>query len=286
MKQFICFTALIFLLSSCIKNNEAPSWLEVNDWTLQHNPNALFPEGEMTHNFTDAWVFVNGSVIGVFEVPFKIPILVNGNATIRLYPTVRNNGISATKKIYPFVEYYEVSANLQKNEVFTINPTTRYQSNVNFWVEDFEDVTTKIENDVNSNVNFTLGSDATILKWGNFYGQVNLTASDSTWTAYTSDMYLPKGKEVYLEIDYYNTNTLITGLIGISSTAIKNNQNIQLNPQNPATVTWKKIYIDLKELVSNIPDAEYFKQSFQAIIDSGDSEGFIMLDNIKVVHFK
>lgn len=285
MKQFVCFTALIFLLSSCIKNNEAPSWLEVNDWTLQHNPNALFPEGEMTHNFTDAWVFVNGSVIGVFEVPFKIPILVNGNATIRLYPTVRNNGISATKKIYPFVEYYEVSANLQKNEVFTINPTTRYQSNVNFWVEDFEDVTTKIENDVNSNVNFTLGSDATILKWGNFYGQVNLTASDSTWTAYTSDMYLPKGKEVYLEIDYYNTNTLITGLIGISSTAIKNNQNIQLNPQNPATVTWKKIYIDLKELVSNIPDAEYFKQSFQAIIDSGDSEGFIMLDNIKVVHF-
>jgi hypothetical protein len=286
MKQFVRFSVLIFLLSSCIKNNEDPAWIEVNSWTLQHNPNALFPEGEMTHNFTDAWVYVNGKVIGVFEVPFKIPVLVHGNATIRLYPTVRNNGISATKKIYPFVEYYEVNKDLQKNEVFTINPTTRYQSSVNFWVEDFEDVTTKIENDVNSNVNFTLGHDATILKWGNFYGQVNLTASDSTWIAYTNDnMYLPKGKEVYLEIDYYNTNALITGLIGISSTSIKNNQNIQLNAQNPASVKWKKIYIDLKELVSNLSTAEYYKQSFQAIIDSGDSEGFIMLDNIKVVHF-
>ena len=59
-------------------------------------------------------------------------------------------------------------------------------------------------------------------------------------------------------------------------------------PQNRLfenAVRWKKMYIDLKELVSNSYDAAYFKQSFQAILDHGDSEGFVVLDNIKVVHF-
>ena len=40
---------------------------------------------------------------GIFEVPFKIPILKSGSVSIKVYPVVKNNGISATKKIYPFL---------------------------------------------------------------------------------------------------------------------------------------------------------------------------------------
>ncbi len=286
MRNIFSYTFLLFVLSSCIKNNPNPVWIEIGTWTLNKNPNATYYQGEMTHNFSDAWIFINGKVIGVFELPVKIPVLVSGEATVRLYPAIRNNGISATKKIYPFVDFYELKTTLNPSQTIQIQPTTKYHDDVQFWVEEFEDVITKIENDANSAVNLTLGSDPNILKWGNFYGQVNLSSTDSTWIAFTSgEMYLPKGKEVYLEIDYYNTNSLITGLLSISSTSIKNNQNIQLNSQNPDEVKWKKIYIDLKELVSNSSSAEYFKQSFQAMIDQNNSEGFIMLDNIKVVHF-
>ena len=123
-----------------------------------------------------------------------------------------------------------------------------------------------------------------------FYGFVNLNETDSTWVAYTNfesvnEANLPRGEEVYLEIDYYNTNNVVTGLLWISSSSIKNNTNYQLNDQDPSSVKWKKIYIDLKELVSNSPAGSYFEQSFQAILDKDDTEGLIVIDNIKVVHF-
>jgi len=285
--RYLLFCAIsLFILSSCVKNNPDSAWLEVNQWTLETNPNSQYPTGELTHNFTDAWVFINGKVIGVFEVPFKIPVLMTGNVNIKIYPTVRNNGISATKKIFPFVEVYEINADLVANQTLTLNPTTRYFDAAQFWVEDFEDAAIKIENDPNSLSSLIAGNDPVILKWGNFYGQVNLNAIDSTWVGYTAgEMYLPTFADVYLEIDYYNTNSVTTGLLAISSSSIKNNDNIQLNSQDPTEVKWKKIYIDLKELVSSSSSAAYFKQSFKAGLDSGDSDGLIIMDNIKVVYF-
>lgn len=285
MKQFFFISVIFLIFSSCVKNNPDPSWIEVTEWTLMSNPNSLNDPGALTHNFSDAYVLVNDKVIGIFEVPFKIPVLTSGNVNIKVYPVIRNNGISATKKIYPFAEGYEVNLELIQNQTVTINPTTQYFSNLQFWLEDFEDAAVKIENDPNSMTVIMTGNDPAILSWGNFYGLVNLNTVDSTWVAYTDDMYLPRNKEVYLEIDYYNTNALTTGVIGISSSSIVNNANIQLNKQDPSTVKWKKIYIDLKEIISGSTEAEYFKQSFQAVIDSGESDGQIILDNIKVVYF-
>lgn len=287
MKKLLLFAGLILFLSSCVKNNPAPSWIQVNKWTLVANADLSGVEGELTHNFTDAWVYVNDELIGVFEVPFKIPVLKSGNCNIKIYPTVRNNGISATKKIYPFVEHYEINADLVQNEILTINPVTKYKSGLDFWIEDFEDAAPKFTSDPNSASDMISGSDPNILQWGNFYGVVQLNAIDSTWIAYTQNDFInwPRGQELYLEVDYFSTNDLVTGVIGISATEVKNNINYQINRQDPATVKWKKIYIEMKEIVGNSPSAEYFKVSLQAGLDPGDANGFIILDNIKVVHF-
>jgi hypothetical protein len=285
MKQLLYLFLGMIVLSSCVKNNPDPSWLEVNKWTLEENSNSEYPTGEMTHNFSDAWVYIDDELVGVFEVPFKIPILKSGNVNIKIYPAIRNNGISATKKMYPFVELYEVNSTLVQNETLTLNPVTRYKSSVFFWLEDFEDAAIKIQDDPNSQANIFTGNDPSILEWGNFYGLVELTESDSTWVAYTDDMNLPRGQEVYLEIDYHNSNDLVTGVLAISPSGTINNQNIQLNGQEPSSVIWKKIYIDLKEIVSNSDNSAYFKQTFQAILDGGDTSGNIIIDNVKVVHF-
>lgn len=273
------------MLTSCTKNNPDPSWLEVNEWTLLQNANSQYPTGELTHNFTDAWVLVDDKIIGVFEVPFKIPILRSGKVNIKIIPAIRNNGIAATKKIYPFVERYEINTELVQNETLILNPTTQYVNVTKFWLEDFEDASLKIQNDPNSAASILKGNDPLILSWGNYYGIVNLTPTDSTWVGYTDDMYLPKGEEVYLEIDYYNTKSLITGVLAISPSGVFNNTNVMLNLQDPATVKWKKIYIDLKEIISNSASGAYFKQSFEAEIGSDLTDGFVILDNIKVVHF-
>jgi len=291
MFRFSFFTgfSLLFMASSCLKNNPEPAYLEVTQWTLQNNVALSGDEGELTHNFSEAWVYIDDEIVGVFEVPFKIPILKFGDVNIKIYPAIKNNGISATKKVYPFMEVFEVNATLTANQTLTLNPITRYNNLTNFWVEDFEDpLNLSIVVDQNTSAILTTPTDNQDLQWfnGNFYGRIKLNATDSSWIASTNEQLLiPKNRDAYLEIDYFNTNSLLTGVLWVSPNSITDNPHIQLNAQKAETVKWKKIYIDLKELIGNSPSGSNILQSLKARLDEGETETEIRLDNIKVVYF-
>ena len=289
--NLVRFIVLVFfglsLLFSCVKNNPDPAWLRVNDWDLVANVALSGEEGELTEKITNAKVYVNDELIGIFETPFRIPLLTSGESVVRLDPVVINNGISATKKVYPFTNYYIETVNLIKNDTVVISPVTSYKSNANFWIEDFEDINISIENDPNTSLaNLVLSNESLNSFNGNYYGKVELTDSDSTWVAYTLDqLVIPKGVDSYLEIDYYNTNDVYQGLISLSPSGQSNNVNIRMNAQKPESVIWKKIYIELRELVTASPNQSTFLQSFQANLDVDDTEGLIYFDNIKVIWF-
>ena len=55
--------------------------------------------------------------------------------------------------------------------------------------------------------------------------------------------------------------------------------------QDESTVQWKKIYIELKTIVSGSTSADYFEHSFEAILGEGKTSTQINIDNIKVVYF-
>jgi len=286
--RFIVFVFIVLpLLFSCVKNNPDPSWLRVNDWDLVANIALSGEEGELTEKITNAKVYVNDELIGIFETPFRIPLLSSGESVIRLDPVVINNGISATKKVYPFTNFYQETVTLVQNDTVVISPVTSYRTNVNFWIEDFEDINISIENDPNTSLaNLILSNESLNAFNGNYYGKVMLNESDSTWVAYTLDQLpIPKGVDSYLEIDYYNTNDVYQGLIYVSPSGIQDNVNIRMNAQAPESAVWKKMYIELRELVTASPIQSTFLQSFQANLDAGDTEGLICLDNIKVIWF-
>lgn len=287
MTKRVLFGLLGVLLIACVKNNPDPAWIEIEKWTLVQNANAENNLGVLTHNFTDASVYVNDELLGIFELPVKLPILNRtGNAQIKIYPVVLNNGISATKKAYPFMEPHIVYVDLKQNETAKITPFTRYYQETYAWIEDFEDASVKIETDPASAVTLQKGNDPSILKYGNYYGFANLSTDAATLVAYTTGkLPLPKGKEVYLEIDYRSTNSLITGLLEISSTKVENHINIQLNKQDPSTVVWKKIYIDLREIITATPAASYYEVSFESYLDEGLSSSQVVIDNVKLVYF-
>lgn len=285
MKKLLYILLASTLLTACIKNNPDPSWLEVNKWQLLDNSN--ISEGELTENFSDVQVFVDGKLIGIFEAPFKIPLLIEGVKNVRLYPVIRNNGISATKKVYPFVESYEIDVEFVKNSVVTINPTTYYSNNSKFWIEDFEDASVQIKNDVNYPASISMESDPSIIQSfnGNFFGRVNLTTTNNHWIATTDQKFNLESGEIYLEIDYHNTNSVITGLIAHETNSDKNNINIQLNAQDASSIVWKKIYIELGELVLNSTSANSFDLYFEGLLPDELSSSQINIDNIKLVHF-
>jgi hypothetical protein len=276
---------ILFISGSCVKNNPIPAWIEVNAWTLESNPLATEDIGELTHNFSDAWVYVDGKLLGVFELPFKVPVLDWGNKEIKLLPTVRNNGISATKKTYPFVDRYTINVDLVSGETVTINPVTRYYATTKAWIENFETSAIEMDDDPTSMTNFQVENNSSISQWGK-YAHVQVNSLDSLWVGYTTGhITLPRGQEVYLEIDYMNSNSLLTGLLAISPSSVVNNTNILLTKQIETPLKWKKIYIDLKELVSYSTEAAYFDISLKALYDSELGNGDVYIDNIKLVYF-
>jgi len=290
MKHVALLFCCAILLSACVRNNPKPIWLSIDNWVLEANPQAIDDAGQLSQNLSEVWVYVDNKVIGVFELPCKIPVLASGSGIkVQLFPAIRNNGISATKKIYPFLEPVVMNMDLVEGETYEITPVTRYYSTVKFWIEDFGSPSqVKIDTDNLSNASLVLDNDPMIaMSVGNDYGHIHLTASDSLWIGYTNEnTVLPKsGSEVYMEIDYRNSNSVLTGVIAVSSSGIKDNPNISLNAQDASSMKWKKIYIDLKEIVSFSTSAEYFKQYFRALLDEGNSQGDIYIDNIKLVHF-
>jgi hypothetical protein len=289
MKYLYIFVLLSFGLSSCVKNNPLPVYLEINKWVLNSNPGSgVLPNtnpGILTQNFSDVWVYIDGKIIGVFEVPCKIPVLVSGSCKITLYPAIKNNGISATKKIYPFVEPFETTLELVSGDTYTFNPTTRYFANTQFWIEDFDQSSVKIETDQSaSNATLAVESNSSVGPWGN-YGHIALTSSDSLWVGLTNEfLYLPKsGAEVYMEVDYKNTSSILTGLISYASGVPTDHPNVSMNAQT-SDVKWKKIYIDLKDIVSNTASANNYKAYLRTLLDAGLSSGDVYIDNIKIVH--
>ncbi len=287
MKKFLLILPLLATLLSCIKNNPNPAWLEINAWTLEANSILNSTEGALTSNFTDAWVYVNGNLIGTFELPVKVPVIAEGSAVITIFPAILNNGISATKKIYPFVEKYELSTTLTPNGKIEIDPVTRYKSNLKFWINDFESPDIGFTSDPNTSmVDMIAESDPQYVQWGSSYGIIKLSTEDTYYAGYTTlSKALPKGQDVYLEIDYRNQNDLVTGVIELGPQNIQNHPNIQLNDQQIGCEVWKKIYIDLREIVSGTPQGESYKISLEATLEAGGIPRNILLDNVKVVYF-
>lgn len=290
MKKLALIAIVATILAGCVRNNPDPAWLEVTEWTFESNAiGVVGDEGILTHNFTDAWVFIDNKFIGVFEVPFKIPVLVSGESEIKLYPTIRNNGISATKKIYPYADPYIISANLVQNQTLTVNPVTRYKDNTIIRLWDFDDPgNLQIEAGQNSNTTLIFDNDPMVMTSinGSGYGHVNFTNSMNQWQATSLELSdVPQQQaEVYLEIDYYNTVPIVTGVIAVEPSAVTGNVNVQINSQDEAEIEWKKIYLDLKTIVSGYPNAYAYRLSFDAILPDSLQTGYINIDNMKLVH--
>ncbi len=295
MKSIFSLLFISLVILGCTKNNQDPAWIEIAEWDLQSNPSSVNDPGILTSNFSDAWIYLDGDLVGVFELPVKLPIIKDGAHTFKIYPAIQNNGISATKKIYPFVEPYEVIVELVQNEITYLAPTTRYYANLKYWIEDFEDASLKIVDGPSAIASLEKISSSPILDPqinGNYFGRISLDATNYFWAGSTIannngqlNMNLPRGREVYLEIDYYNTNRITTGVLAINNDgSITDNTYIRLNPQTE-NIKWKKIYLDLREIVSASTSANYFEFSFQSLLDTDESFGEVNIDNIKAVYF-
>ena len=182
------------------------------------------------------------------------------------------------------MEQYEGTRTLIKGDTITMNPTTQYYEDLNFLIEDFESPSIQFDYANVSDMQIQRADDPSINQWGSYYGSITLNNTDSLFSGVTTfGEALPKqGAEVYLELDYMNSNSMLTGVVSYGNGTYHEDPNIQLNPQDDPE--WKHIYIDLKEIISFRTESPFADMNFTAILDELDTQKFIYLDNIKVIY--
>ncbi len=274
------FIIILCILSSCGKESEKASFLSIQNFSFvdPESPSLWFDE-----NITDAWVTVNGNFIGAFETPSNIPILELEESTndIRISPGIKENGISGSRIIYPFYNFYEITESINTGETKIIYPETSYQEEVNFkfLTQGKFELGNMFEATENSDtIPFTqneevfegLKSCALCIDDTNQSFQV-ITIDNFSFDEFPA--------YVFLEMNFKSSINFKIGLV-------KNEdlQNKAEHMQIYKSENWKKIYLNLSQLIiPNISNSS-FQIYFESNMLDNNLEGCVYLDNIKVVY--
>ena len=268
----ITYLVILLMISACQKEegNTIPAYLKIDTIALDEN--------NTTTNITDAWVYINDQLQGVYELPAKFPVLENDHQTLRIKAGIKSNGIASSRIAYPFYASFMDTVIFTPNQTITVNPTVIYLEGAHFYLEDFEGVGVNLET--------TIISDTILLELtdmlGNQYGGGVLNDSLITFEIATDELLdLPQaGSPVFLELDYKcNTEFLVGVYINFPQSVLQKDL-LWINPKND----WNKIYINLTSTISEGVGAESFKVFIGMKRDFSLDKNELYFDNIKVVY--
>ncbi|MCF8231234.1 MAG: hypothetical protein K9J27_03515 [Bacteroidales bacterium] len=272
----------IFVIAGCDKDDKGqkiPSYIHIDSISLHGNE--YFSEGSLSHKITDAWVYVNNHLIGVFELPATFPVLDEGKNDVMIRAGIKMNGISSTRIPYPFFSDYDTSGvMLEKEKITTLMPSVQYHDSTKIpWRENFDNSELKLK-PKDSDTNILIDNAAPFEGSGS--GKVVLEGKKRIFEAISDTTYqFPRGEAVFLEMNFKTNIEVKTGIYALTSTGDQQRPIVVLNP----TDHWKKIYINLTNSIGNAYPARNFRIFLSILRKENEPEAKVYLDNLKVIHF-
>ena len=272
----ITYLLILLVFASCQKEDAVgiPAYIKIE--------NIYLGENDSNSTITDAWVYVNGQLQGVYELPAKFPVLEEGNANIKVYAGIKNNGIASDRVIYPFYSSDTTNKVLTINASTEIYPTVNIKENIDGQFDDFDN-------------GYSFNSDTCfkVLSGGPYgkYGSLSLSDSDSILITEINYQDFPlsfenvpqQGSPTYLELDYKSNTTFLLGMyINSPNSPTIEKGLLWINPKEE----WNKIYIDLTQTVSEAIGAETFSIFIKMQRDSNLDENKLDFDNIRIIHYE
>lgn len=139
----------VLICVSCQKfdnKQEIPAYIKIDKFNLSTQE---VLEGANSTSISDAWVYVDEKLLGVYELPAKIPVLENGLHRLRICPGVKFNGNSDLRGIYPlYTQYDNREADLKIDGILECTPNIEYEKNI----------------DIEFNESFENGNNGTLMK--------------------------------------------------------------------------------------------------------------------------
>lgn len=293
LKNLYLIVILIFLLScnAIDKEETIPSYIFIEKIDLEVNSDGS--QGTNAHDIKDAWILVNGSLAGVFELPCKVPVLSQGKTEITIIAGIKVNGQSNNRKFYPFYDTCLKIVNLKPAQIDTIKAKVKYKPAVKFvWKEDFEDMAVSLEKTgITRTVDTMLitGNPNEVYDYGKignkYSGKVDFRGKRGTFENSSITIFdFPRSTtEIYMEVNYKSDVPIQFGLYPTSGSTIDIGIPVYMSYSNPDE--WKKAYIRLSPDVNSSYNAGKKFRIFINAVNSEDKNAVILIDNIKVLHF-
>ena len=276
--------ALLAILVGCDVINPAdpvPAYIYIEDLPLSVQPG----EGTASEQITEAWFYANGDFLGAYSFPALIPVIAAGPTDILIFPGIRVNGISSTPDIYPFFRRYEETLDLTPVATDTLNPQTAYLADLDFaLIEGFETSNLFID-DLDSDPETGLQQTDEDVFEGARSGRMVLSSEHALVEVASLPILtdLPTNSSpVFLELNYRNNTEFSVGLVGHQTGIGPTRYTLLFVRQREE---WSKIYVDLTEALF-LSQLEGYQILIRAVHDPDNAESFVLLDNIKLVHFR
>ncbi len=267
------------LLAACKKEGAIPAYIRVAP------PVVVADAGqEASSKITDLWVYVNDQPAGVWQPGRRIPLVANGNSTIKLVAGVRRNGITDNRIQYPFYATWQQQVHLVPEQTTTLAPEFQYFTNLNYWLADLN--TGQRFDTLNCSATMQLvPSDSTLVDQGAQYGRIVLDTDHTIYRGVSSgDAFTTTGGAAFLEMDYRSDTRLLVGVRYLAAGAQYEVAYVYALPTKQAdgSMPWNKIYVDLAE-PWNVPGALDKRFFIKAELEAGATSGLVEVDNIKLV---
>ncbi len=289
---FSVLLLLALLQAACStfdKQEPIPSYIRITGIDLKTPTDNS--QGSSSSNITDAWVYINDNLQGVYPMPSKFPVLLTGSAKLSIRSGIVQNGIDATRIDYPFYNAWDTTIELKEKEILSLKPRINgYRSGTVFHLnEGFEGLGLNFEKTSSSINDIYKTSNPTIIFEGNNCGKFEILSGSVDVTIATTNYYnLPKqGASVFLELNYNINQDMEVGVFAQDGAQIKQSSvlGLRASTNSNGEIIWKKVYIDLTQAISNEVFATGYKIYFYAKQAKGVSKPRFLIDNVKLISF-
>lgn len=244
-------------------------------------------EGTAAHGITCAWIYYNNNPVGVFDLPCRVPVITQGSeGTISVAPGISLNGLVDLQPQYPFYKFDTVTLKTEPKGIMNYTPKTGYLAATRFrFKEDFEvgnifeEFRTGVIGDT-SIVRISKAQGGDVFEGGGS-GMIYLDANNSMSENISQTTFPISAGESFLEVNYKCNVPFQVGLFNTLATGVDAYEYIfGVKPSD----NWNKIYIELGSYTGQYPGRDY-RVMIKSELTEGMSEGYILLDNIKVISF-
>ena len=296
LAKSICACLCMLLLAGCDRLNpeeSLPVYIEFR------NPRVLVDEARQIWSplgVKDVWLFQQEEQVGVFEMPTVVPMLMKpGLDSIRIGGGVFETGLSGFRSEYPFWDDQKFSvAGLQPLDTLRIEPRFRYLERdstlIYAFEEDFESASVILESQSISSIFTRINVSSEDRFAGQFAGKVTFTPQEYLFEGTSPVLSLPQSgtNDIWCEVTYKNDIPFSVLLVGQPRGGFET--ELETNVVFFSPNGWNTAYIHLNDLARALPQGSAFKLLFRA--SSYDTElmagrpGFLLLDQIRLIHFK